>query len=252
MLKINQYIKVSSLDEANDLLKKNRNNHIIGGMMWLKMQDRTINCAIDLSELHLNTIEESEDEFKIGCMTSLRDIETHEGLNQTFHQLLKNSVKDIVGVQFRNMATLGGSIYSRFGFSDILTALLVLDTYVILHQQEPIPLSEYINQPYRKELLTHIIIKKEAIKPVFMAVRKSATDLSVLNLALSKGKQWRLAIGSRPKKAILIQGNELNDLVKQLHNLSFEDNFRASKAYREHLAEVLFERAAQQVEDIQC
>ena len=33
----------------------------------------------------------------------------------------------------RNLATVGGSIYSRFGFSDILTCLMALDTYVELY-----------------------------------------------------------------------------------------------------------------------
>ena len=88
-------------------------------------------------------MKEDEDSFTIGAMTSLRALETHEGLQEAFGSLLKDALKDIVGVQFRNTATLGGSLYSRFGFSDVLCALLCLDAEVILYKQGRISLQEY-------------------------------------------------------------------------------------------------------------
>ena len=36
MLRIQQYVKAQSLEEAYTLLTKNRNNQILGGMCWLK------------------------------------------------------------------------------------------------------------------------------------------------------------------------------------------------------------------------
>ncbi|MFR9144379.1 MAG: FAD binding domain-containing protein, partial [Lentihominibacter sp.] len=71
MLRIKKYVKVSDIDEAYELNQKKR-NIIIGGMHWLKMGDRQVNTAIDLSDLGLDTIEETEDFFEIGCMTTLR------------------------------------------------------------------------------------------------------------------------------------------------------------------------------------
>ena len=61
MLRIQQYVKAQSLEEAYTLLTKNRNNQILGGMCWLKMEDRLIPCAIDLGDLGLDKIEESGD-----------------------------------------------------------------------------------------------------------------------------------------------------------------------------------------------
>ena len=49
-----------------------------------------------------------------------------------------------MGVQFRNSVTIGGSIYSRFGFSDILTSLLTLDTYVEMYKGGIIPLKDFV------------------------------------------------------------------------------------------------------------
>ena len=88
MLTIQQYCKAKSLDEAYELLQKNRMNQIIAGMLWLRMQERTIPVAIDLCDLHLDMIEEDEDSFTIGAMTSLRALETHEGLQEAFGSLL--------------------------------------------------------------------------------------------------------------------------------------------------------------------
>ena len=41
-----------------------------------------INTAIDLSGLGLDKIEENDDEFRIGCMVTLRQLEVHDGFNQ--------------------------------------------------------------------------------------------------------------------------------------------------------------------------
>lgn len=42
---------------------------------------------------------------------------------------VRESLRHIVGVQFRNLATVGGSIFGRFGFSDVLTMFLALDSW---------------------------------------------------------------------------------------------------------------------------
>ena len=74
MLTINQYVKASSLEEAYELNQK-RSNVVLGGMLWLKMQKRNVGTAIDLSGLGLDTIEETESEFRIGAMVTLRQME---------------------------------------------------------------------------------------------------------------------------------------------------------------------------------
>ena len=131
MLKIKQYVKAESLEQAYELNQK-KTNRIVGGMLWLKMSTAQIQTAIDLSGLGLDQIEESEEEFSIGCMVTLRQMEEHEGLNAYTDGAARESVRSIVGVQFRNLATVGGSIFGRFGFSDVLTLFLALDTEVEL------------------------------------------------------------------------------------------------------------------------
>ena len=73
MLKIKQYVKAESLEQAYELNQK-KTNRIVGGMLWLKMSTAQIQTAIDLSGLGLDQIEETEDAWKIGGFVSLRDL----------------------------------------------------------------------------------------------------------------------------------------------------------------------------------
>ena len=70
MLKIKNYVKAESLEQAYELNQK-RTACVLGGMVWLKMGNRVVTTAIDLSGLGLDTITETESEFVIGCMTPL-------------------------------------------------------------------------------------------------------------------------------------------------------------------------------------
>ena len=77
---IREYKRAESLEEAWQLNQK-KSNRVLGGMVWLKMGKMQIGTAIDLSSLGLDTIEETGEEFRIGCMVTLRDLELDPGLN---------------------------------------------------------------------------------------------------------------------------------------------------------------------------
>lgn len=87
----------------------------------MKMTHITKRTIVDLSGLGLDAIEEKEGEFSIGCMCSLRQLETHEGLNRYFDGIFRECTRNIVGVQMRNCATVGGSILpvSDFRYTDL-------------------------------------------------------------------------------------------------------------------------------------
>ena len=79
MIKFTKYVKVSSLEEAYEL-NKSRANVIMGGMMWLGMQNRNIGTAVDISGLGLDRIEENDESYIIGAMVPLRSLECHAGV----------------------------------------------------------------------------------------------------------------------------------------------------------------------------
>ena len=161
MLKIKNYVKAESLEQAYELNQK-RTACVLGGMVWLKMGNRVVTTAIDLSGLGLDTITETESEFVIGCMTPLRDLELHQGLHTYTKGAIRESLRHIVGVQFRNCATVGGSIWGRFGFSDILTCMMVLDSYVELYKGGTVSLEEFAKMKYSRDILavsyTHLTL----------------------------------------------------------------------------------------------
>ena len=60
MMTIREYKQAESLEEAWQLNQK-KANRVLGGMIWLKMENINVGTAIDLSGLGLDTIEETED-----------------------------------------------------------------------------------------------------------------------------------------------------------------------------------------------
>ena len=179
MLTINEYRKVESLEEAYELNQK-KNNKIIAGGVWMKIGDRRIATAIDLSGLGLDQITETDTEFVIGAMTTLREIEKHAGLAAYTDGAIRESVRHIVGVQFRNCATVGGSIFGRFGFSDVLTVFLAMDTQVELYHAGMVSLKEFIDMPYDNDILVALHVAKKPIRIAYLSQRNTATDFPVV------------------------------------------------------------------------
>ena len=160
MMTIREYKRAESLEEAWQLNQK-RPNRVLGGMIWLKMENINVGTAIDLSGLGLDTIEETNESFSIGAMVTLRQLELHPGLAAYTDGAVRESVRHIVGVQLRNLATVGGSIYSRFGFSDVLTMFLALNASVELYKGGVVPLAEYAQRPYDRDILVRVLVPKE-------------------------------------------------------------------------------------------
>ena len=256
MLTINEYRKVESLEEAYELNQK-KNNKIIAGGVWMKIGDRRIATAIDLSGLGLDQITETDTEFVIGAMTTLRDIEKHAGLAAYTDGAIRESVRHIVGVQFRNLATIGGSIFGRFGFSDVLTCFLALDTEVELYKGGIISLEEFAKMERDNDILVRVIVKKTPGKGSYQSHRNTKTDFPVLAVAADRyGDELKVAVGARPMKAVCIhvpaeQLDACTDLKKFAKELAVQvpmgSNMRGSAAYRTHLAEVLIRRALERI-----
>ena len=253
MITIQKYVRAQSLEEAWQLNQSKR-NRIVGGMLWLRLGRGSVGTAIDLSGLGLDKIEETEEEFSIGAMATLRQLEQHGGLNAYTNGAVKTAVKDIVGVQFRNMATVGGSIWGRFGFSDVLTVFLAMDCCVELYKGGIIPLEQFANMKKDNDILVRLIVKKAPGKVIYTAMRNQRTDFPVLTCALSNvGGETRAVIGARPAKAMVIRDdNRLMPDGKAFaayvaENAPTDSNIRGSAAYRTHLVRVLVERAAKEL-----
>ncbi|MDY2627505.1 MAG: FAD binding domain-containing protein [Lachnospiraceae bacterium] len=256
MITIQNYVKAESLEQAWQLNQK-RSARIMGGMMWMRLSRRKIQTVIDLSGLGLDKIEETEEEFRIGCMTTLRDLELHQGLGKLTRGAMRESMRHIVGVQFRNMATVGGSIFGRYGFSDVLTLFLALDVCVELYKGGIVPLEEFVSMKKDNDILIRVIVKKETCRVAYQSQRNTQTDFPVLTCAVSsvEGRPVRAVIGARPQRAVVVEDEQgiladgiSEDSAKRFGEyaasaVTFGSNMRASAQYRGMIAEVLVKRA---------
>ena len=202
MFYYNQYVRAQSLDEAYELYQK-KPNFVLGGMLWLKMKNKTLGTAIDLCDLGLDQIDEDENEFRIGAYATLRQIETHEALNAYTHGAIAESVRHIVGVQFRNVATVGGSIWGRFGFSDVMTIFRALGAKVQLHKAGIMDLDEFAALPRTtRDVLVSVIVPKNAKGVVYLSQRNQSTDFPVLTCAVAnRSGRYVAVIGASPYMA---------------------------------------------------
>ena len=244
MITIQKYVRPQTLEEAWQL-NQNKRTRILGGMLWLRLGKGSVGTAIDLCKLGLNTIEETEEQFSIGAMATLRDLEMHDGLNTYSGNAVANAVKDIVGVQFRNMATVGGSIWGRFGFSDVLTVFLAMDSYVELYKGGIIPLEQFAAMKKDNDILVRLIVRKAPCKLVYSSMRNQSTDFPVIACAVAHmNGEYRASIGARPARAILIRNEKAEGFPAFVaENAPTEGNIRGSAAYRTHLIKVLVERS---------
>lgn len=260
MLRCSDYIFAESLEEAYKLNQK-RSSTIVGGNAWLKTGSRQWGSVIDISRLGLDKITETDESFTIGAMVTLRDIEKHEGLNAYTNGAVKESVRHIVGTQFRNTVTVGGSIFGRFGFSDVLTVFMVMDSFAELYKGGMIPLHEFASLPYDNDILVNLIVRKTPLKMAYSSFRNQQTDFPVLTFAHAFRPDGAFtAIGARPSRAELRRDekNILKDIFSKSHEeaekavnayalwissqYGYESNLRAGADYRKHIAEILARR----------
>lgn len=248
-MNIESYKVVESLEEAY-ALNQNRNNVVYGGGCFLRLGNRDISTAIDLSQLGLDAIQEEKDHFFVGGMVSLRQLETHKRVNQWYGDIFKKSTAGIVGVPFRNCATVGGTLAQKVNFSDIIPLLMVLGVSIQLFPSGQVPITEYMENNYPHEIVVGVHLKKQVCFVAYEAFRKTATDLPALVCAVAKDKDtYKISVGARPGKAVSLESvslldEEIDDLVGKI---SFGSNGFASQTYREHLAKVYIKRLRTEV-----
>ena len=244
-----------------------------------KMKNKTLGTAIDLCDLGLDQIDEDENEFRIGAYATLRQIETHEALNAYTHGAIAESVRHIVGVQFRNVATVGGSIWGRFGFSDVMTIFRALGAKVQLHKAGIMDLDEFAALPRTtRDVLVSVIVPKNAKGVVYLSQRNQSTDFPVLTCAVAnRSGRYVAVIGASPYmaepvwdeegildgiadaktdgNAALTDNSETNAKIDKFaeyvaEHIRFGSNIRAGAEYREMICRVLTRRAVTQSLDI--
>lgn len=259
-MRIKEFHEAESLDGAYAYVKEH-DAKVLGGGAFLNFGKGEIDYAVDISNLGLDYIRETDSDIEIGAMTKIREMERNKILSGFYDGILPETAKCIMGVQIRNTATIGGTVWGRFGFSDMLSSLLVLDSYAELYKAGRMPIEEFIESGINKDILVKIIIKKTDMKARHMNFKNTGTSFSTLNTAVSNtGGSFKIAVGARPNAAKLahkamefisgITVNEQNaakaaEIASE--ELSFGSDVKGSSSYRKQLCSVFVKRCIMEV-----
>ena len=234
MLLFNNLLRPTSLEEAYQMAIKHKFAPLLAGTCWTRLGRRIHPFVIDLSALGLDYIRQEDSEIVIGTMATQAAVES-------------------------NMATMGGSVAAKFGFSDIIPTLLALHADVILVQGGRMTLEEYVNNYKARDILVEIRIPHQEVPIAIEALRISRGDFPLLTGAVARhGHNYEVYIGTRPGPAVLAtkasalltqEGAETakkaGDLVAE--ELIFQSNSHASGQYRASMASNMVQRLVKEV-----
>lgn len=273
MLNFKNYFLADSISIAYEELLKNKRNVIIGGGSYLRLGNSEFNTVVSLDKLEMDFIKEESDYIVLGAMVNFRELETNSILKDYCNGIISDSVSGILGVQFRNNVTLGATVFSKYGFSDLITALLAVDAKVVLFKQGELTLKEYLSiEKTEKDILVEVKLPKKNQCGIFKCLRKSSTDYSIVNVGVVKDENnnYTIAVGARPSRAKIAENfsKEITNVVKNIENgnvelleekltkeilgiideeLIFGDNMRGSGKYRCLLSKNLIKMAIMEV-----
>jgi len=260
-MEIHQLILAQTIEEAYEAVKT-RGATLLGGGTWLRITSKTLDYAVDISALEFSYIRENAEYIEIGASTTLRNLEVDRLLASRYGDLFSRTLGHIVGVQLRNLSTLGGSLAGRYGFSDVSSLFLALGAELDIYPTGLMPIDDYMAATdHGPHLIRAVQIPARPIPAAFQTLRITHTDFPILNCAVAYTRGgWRIAVGSRPGRAQLARkameslGNNTKPETAHIAEaarlaaaeLSFGRDIRADEDYRRTICPVLVRRALEQ------
>ncbi len=218
---------------------------------------------VDIQDLGLDSIEVIDEMIKMGAGVKLQrfliEIEDHSAA-------LAKACRLEAGLNMRQMSSLGGTIVEAGGRSPLLTAMLAMDTTVILEPgNKNLPLEKILKNRKKRisdRLITEIVLRIPERMAFDYVARTPADRPIVCAAAALYGKGERVEIwialggyGTRPIRVHEAEGAVLNkaslECVSDAAIRAYaqaEDAF-ASAEYRAHVAGVLVQRVLKGVYD---
>ena len=116
MYSIKKMVQPDNFDEAWELLQKSPRNVILGGGLFLKLGEKSINKAVDLTHLGLDFIEKVDDSIRIGSMVSFGRLEEHKLLNDETGGIIRKSLVHYNSIRFFRFSARSSSFKPYFIF----------------------------------------------------------------------------------------------------------------------------------------
>jgi carbon-monoxide dehydrogenase medium subunit len=276
------YIRPGDMEDAIAALQANDEPYLLAGGtdLLIGMKTRAVQpkCLIDLKGIpDLDGIE-YDDGFKLGALTTVRDVEVSPLIREKI-PALSEAAGTLGSIQIRNRATIGGNLCHGSPAADMAAILLAMNCEVKIatgNGARTIGLDQFFIAPNRtalkpNEILGQLIIPKEIeqFKGIYLKHGpRKAMDIGMVNIAIlldadaGSGlcNQIMIALGAvaprpiRAKKAeALLNGNKLKpeSIQKAAEAAAGEatpiTDFRASAGYRKDLVENLVARGIHQI-----
>ena len=283
MYDIKALYEARSVEEAVSLRLEHPDAHIIAGGsdVLIKMREgKLAGCELlsiyGIDALRGVTLEE-DGTIRIGSLTSFSHI-TKSPIIQEHINVLGEAVDQVGGPQIRNIGTIGGNTCNGVTSADSASTLLAWDAIVELTGKDGVrrlPIRDFYMKAgvvdlHPDEIQTAILIPKEAyagyqghyIKYAMRNAMDIATTGCSVNVKLSGDKTTledvRIAYGVAgpvpmrcPTAEALAKGKAVSAEVVEafgqavLEDINPRDSWRASKAFRQHIAVELAKRALQ-------
>ncbi len=276
------YIRPVNMDNAVEALKKNDDAYLLAGGtdLLIGMKNNTVQpkCLIDLKSIPDIDSIEYRNGFKLGPLTTIRDIEVSRLIRKKI-PALSQAAGTLGSIQIRNRATIGGNLCHASPAADMATILLAMDCQVKIasyKSEKTIGLDQFYTGPNRTvigrgEMLSEIIIPKdmERFKGVYLKYGpRKAMDIGIVNIALLLDADYErglcnrimIALGAvaptpiRAKGAeALLNGNRLKaDSIGKVAQAAADEarpisDFRASAGYRRDLVRSLVTKGINQI-----
>ena len=283
MYDIKALYEARSVQEAVSLRLEHPDAHIIAGGsdVLIKMREGKLAGCELISIYGIDALRgvtmEDDGTIRIGSLTSFSHI-TKSPIIQEHINVLGEAVDQVGGPQIRNIGTIGGNTCNGVTSADSASTLLAWDAIVELAGKDGVrrlPIRDFyikagVVDLHPDEIQTAILIPKEAyagyqghyIKYAMRNAMDIATTGCSVNVKLSADKKTledvRIAYGVAgpvpmrcPTAEALAKGKAVSAEVVEafgqavLEDINPRDSWRASKAFRQHIAVELAKRALQ-------
>jgi carbon-monoxide dehydrogenase medium subunit len=276
------YIRPGNMQDAIAALQANDEPYLLAGgtdlLIGMKTNAVKPKCLIDLKGIPDIDCIEYDNGFKLGALTTVRDVEVSPLIREKI-PALSEAAGTLGSIQIRNRATIGGNLCHGSPAADMAAILLAMNCELQIatgNGSKTMGLDRFFTGPNstvlnRNEVLSQIIIPKEIeqFKGIYLKHGpRKAMDIGIVNIAIlldadvSSGfcNQIMIALGAvaprpiRAKKAeALLNANRLtSELIQEAAEVASDEatpisDFRASAGYRKDLVKNLVAKGIDQI-----
>ena len=234
------YHRPRSLDEASRLLLAPNRKVLGGGTAAVPAARQTHGAGlefVDLQSLGLDSIGFSGESISLGAMVRLSEIVDDSRLPVFFRDLAKRELPSAL----RDQATIGGTVVFGSSTSVLVAGLLAYGCNVILHTHGAKQLESVLVGGVSDDIVTSITVDVSGMGAIAATGRTPADEPIVAAVGVNSVEGIRLALTGVAPVPILVDPDD------PAGGLEPAGDFRGSRAYRVHLAEILAKRVLKEV-----